>query len=313
MKSILLLAFFLTLISTTMPERKGKATSPNPGELTFSLTISEDDNIIDIFSLDVENPCSFSLGNFTLTSQQPKTYSILITAYDESKKPCGTKILQDGSLSVTFLTKSGKRFFTKDDKFYDVVKCKPTFCHLSSWSIQNYQISHGNRGEMKIISYNNTNIGDGEELTKLEGGLNAKLQINSSEPFRVTWCYVDNGSDSDNDATIHDIQCSQQKFNTLPFVKINEQPVIFESNSFKVEPFQDSDTVRYTCYIEYCQTEDDYYCRNKNCVHFGTYARTYTKFETILRSNPSRGNRLTISSGIKIQLGLLLFLVFNNL
>lgn len=52
--------------------------------LTFSLTLPADDEIIDIFSTDIENPCSLSLGNFTITNYNPKTYSISVEVKNDS-------------------------------------------------------------------------------------------------------------------------------------------------------------------------------------------------------------------------------------
>lgn len=78
--------------------------------LTFSLTLPADDEIIDIFSTDIENPCSLSLGNFTITNYNPKTYSISVEVKNDSitnRGACGAQVSTMSTVLIWIL------FFSK--------------------------------------------------------------------------------------------------------------------------------------------------------------------------------------------------------
>lgn len=106
----------------------------------------------------------------------------------------------------------------------------------------------------------------------------------------------------------------RENSNSLQFVQTKENPVMFESSSFKIIQFPNYEMIAYVCYIEFCKMEDDFYCKNTNCVPFGTYLRTYMKVGTMLML--SSGSELeTLASGADeiMPLGLLMLLVIMNL
>lgn len=300
-----------------VPKRLTKQKCLKINHLTFSLTLPADDEIIDIFSTDVENPCSLSLGNFTITNYNPKTYSISVEVKNDSitnEGACGAQITPSGSIDWLFATKSGQRFFTDKDRLYYLI-CARHITYIESRKIPNYMVNNYRRVQMKIISYNNSGITDGQELNSFVPGLNAKIQITSTYKYknaRVSWCYVVNELDRNN--TVYDIQCSEKNSNSLQFVQTKENPVMFESSSFKIIQFPNYEMIAYVCYIEFCKMEDDFYCKNTNCVPFGTYLRTYMKVGTMLML--SSGSELeTLASGADeiMPLGLLMLLVIMNL